>query len=45
MCIRDSAHTGLPVEVLVKGTGADSFDGYYDNTDIYNRLAALLGVE
>lgn len=39
------AHTGLPVEVLVKGTGADSFDGYYDNTDIYNRLAALLGVE
>lgn len=39
------AHTGLPVEVLVKGTGADSFDGYYDNTDIYNRLAVLLGVE
>lgn len=39
------AHTGLPVEVLVKGTGSDSFDGYYDNTDIYNRLAALLGVE
>lgn len=39
------AHTGLPVEVLVKGTGADSFDGYYDNTDIYNRLAALSGVE
>jgi len=33
------------VEVLVKGTGSDSFDGYYDNTDIYNRLAALLGVE
>lgn len=39
------AHTGLPVEVLVKGNGADSFDGYYDNTDIYNRLAALLGVK
>ncbi|WP_455618429.1 alkaline phosphatase [Eisenbergiella sp.] len=38
------AHTGLPVEVMAKGNGADSFDGYYDNTDIYNRLAALLGV-
>ena len=39
------AHTGLPVEVLVKGTGAESFDGYYDNTDIYNRMAELVGVE
>lgn len=39
------AHTGLPVEVLVQGTGAESFDGYYDNTDIYNKMAELLGVE
>lgn len=39
------AHTGLPVEVLVKGTGAENFDGYYDNTDIYNRMAELVGVE
>ncbi len=39
------AHTGLPVEVLVKGVGADSFEGYYDNTDIYKRLAALTGVK
>ena len=39
------AHTGLPVEVLVKGVGAENFDGYYDNTDIYNKLAALTGVE
>lgn len=39
------AHTGLPVEVLVKGAGSESFDGYYDNTDIYNKLAALTGVE
>ncbi|MCI7263129.1 MAG: alkaline phosphatase [Clostridium sp.] len=38
------AHTGLPVEVLVQGVGAETFDGYYDNTDIYNRLAALTGV-
>lgn len=39
------AHTGLPVEVLVEGVGADSFDGYYDNTDIYKKMAALLGVK
>lgn len=39
------AHTGLPVEVLVQGVGADSFDGYYDNTDIYNKMAALLNVQ
>ena len=39
------AHTGLPVEVLVKGEGSETFDGYYDNTDIYNKLAALTGVE
>ena len=38
------AHTGLPVEVLVQGVGAETFDGYYDNTDIYNKLAALTGV-
>ena len=39
------AHTGLPVEVLVQGSGAEIFDGYYDNTDIYNRLADLTGVK
>ena len=38
------AHTGLPVDVLVKGLGANYFDGYYDNTDIYNRLSKLMGV-
>lgn len=38
------AHTGLPVEVLAKGSGAAEFNGYYDNTDIYHCLAALLGV-
>lgn len=39
------AHTGLPVEVLVQGVGAETFDGYYDNTDIYKKMAALLGVQ
>ncbi|NLG05855.1 MAG: alkaline phosphatase [Clostridia bacterium] len=39
------AHTGLPVEVLTKGVGAEKFDGYYDNTEIYNKIAELTGVE
>ena len=39
------AHTGLPVEVFAMGAGQDNFVGYYDNTDIYNKLAALTGVE
>ena len=38
------SHTGLPVAVFAEGTGAEAFDGYYDNTDIYNKLAALLEV-
>ena len=39
------AHTGLPVEVLVKGTGQEIFEGYYDNTDIFNKLVTLTGVK
>lgn len=39
------AHTGLPVEVLVQGAGAEAFDGYYDNTQIYERLATLLEIQ
>ncbi|MBS6398024.1 MAG: alkaline phosphatase [Clostridiales bacterium] len=39
------AHTGLPVEVLVQGAGAENFEGYYDNTDIYNKMAEMLEVQ
>lgn len=39
------AHTGLPVPVFAKGVGSASFEGYYDNTDIYNKMAALLQVQ
>ena len=38
------SHTGLPVAVLAQGVGADTFNGYYDNTQIYVKLAALLGL-
>ena len=36
------SHTGLPVAVLAEGAGSEMFNGYYDNTDIYNKLADLL---
>lgn len=38
------AHTGLPVEVFAMGAGQDEFGGYYDNTDIFNKVASLTGV-
>ena len=39
------AHTGLPVPVFAQGAGSSSFEGYYDNTDVYNKMAALLQVK
>ena len=38
------SHTGLPVAVLAQGAGSENFGGYYDNTDIYNKLADMLGI-
>lgn len=38
------SHTGLPVEVFAMGAGQEQFEGYYDNTDIFNKVAALTGV-
>ena len=38
------SHTGLPVAVLAQGVGSDVFNGYYDNTDIYNKLAEMLSI-
>ena len=39
------SHTGLPVAVFAQGEGAEDFGSYYDNTDIYNKLASLLDVQ
>lgn len=39
------SHTGLPVAVFADGAGADSFNGYYDNTEIYQKMAALTDVQ
>ena len=38
------SHTGLPVAVLAQGVGSDVFDGYYDNTEICNKLADMLSI-
>ena len=38
------SHTGLPVAVLAEGVGAENFSGYYDNTQIYEKMAALLNI-
>lgn len=39
------SHTGLPVAVFAEGSGAEDFGGFYDNTEIYNKMASLLGVK
>ena len=39
------AHTGLPTAVYAKGAGSVLFEGNYDNTKIYTKLAALTGVK
>ena len=39
------AHTGLPVVVFAQGSGQDLFEGFYDNTQVYHKLAGLLGVK
>ncbi len=39
------SHTGTTVGTYAHGVGASMFDGYYDNTNIYNNLASLLNVK
>jgi len=38
------AHTGVPVATFALGVNQDLFAGYYDNTDIFRRLARTIGV-
>ena len=38
------AHTGLQIPVYAMGVGAETFSGLYDNTDIFNRTMAVLGL-
>ena len=47
LAVDDSAiiDTGLPVAVLAHGLNAEVFSGYYDNTQVYYKLADMLGVQ
>ncbi len=37
-------HTGVPVATSAMGVGAESFNGYYDNTDVALKIMAAMGV-
>lgn len=38
------SHTGVPVPIFAMGVTQDSFNGYYDNTDIFTKLYKALGL-
>jgi alkaline phosphatase len=38
------SHTGVPVATFARGAAQDLFSGYYDNTDIFKKLAAVMGL-
>jgi len=38
-------HTGVPVPVYAAGTGAQLFNGAYENTEVYDKLAAITGLK
>ena len=39
------AHTGVPVPVFAIGKGAQVFNGYYDNTDIFFKTVKILDIK
>lgn len=39
------SHTGLPVAIFAHGVQSDQFKGYFDNTDIFRKLQAMLNVK
>ncbi len=38
------SHTGVPVPVFAQGVNQDIFGGYYDNTDLFGKMAAAMGL-
>jgi alkaline phosphatase len=38
------SHTGVPVPTFAMGPGAGAFHGYYDNTDIFHKTVAAMGI-
>jgi alkaline phosphatase len=39
------AHTGIPVPTWALGVGADLFNGYYDQTEIYSKIMQVTGLK
>ena len=39
------SHTGLPVTTFASGARAEIFGGYYDNTDIFYKLASAMNIK
>jgi len=39
------SHTGVPVATFARGIGQELFQGYYDNTDIFNKMMLAMGIE
>ncbi len=39
------SHTGVPVATSAVGTGAETFGGYYDNTDLFRKLCTVMGLK
>ena len=37
-------HTGVPVATFARGVGEDMFHGYYDNTEIFTKVKAAMGL-
>jgi alkaline phosphatase len=39
------SHTGVPVQVSAVGVGAEMFNGYYDNVEVFNKMVTIAGFE
>ena len=39
------SHTGVPVQTSALGVGAEMFNGYYDQTDIYTKIMKITGLK
>jgi len=39
------SHTGVPVQTSALGVGAETFNGYYDQTEIYTKMMKIVGFQ
>jgi len=39
------AHTGVPVPIFASGANQEIFSGYYDNTDLFFKLASVMNLK